>query len=205
MSVLLVGAKGSMGRRYQAILRYLGRKFIACDIESEPEQVESLASRCAGTILASPTDTHAAYIRLLAPLKKPILCEKPVTKNVAELKDLLTELARLETPFRMMNQYRILADRSRIGKSIYDYFRHGNDGLYWDCMQIIGLARGEIRLGESSPVWMCMINGKALSVSHMDAAYLAYTQLWFQRPNQDPGEILATHEKTDQLEREMNG
>lgn len=198
MSVLIIGANGNMGKRYGSILNYLGKEWSGVDIEHNKHYIRDVASKSEGVIVATPTDTHIRIIKDLLPLDKPILCEKPVTKNVTELKELTKGL---KGPFRMVYQYSILVDYIRIGRSHYDYFRHGNDGLSWDCLQVIALARGVPALGEQSPVWRCMINGKSLNLSHMDAAYIAYVQAWFRYPKHDLGEIVAIHEKVDAFDR----
>jgi hypothetical protein len=200
MSILIVGANGNMGKRYGAILTYLGKQWSGVDAEHNRHFVLASARASEGVIIATPTATHAQVIRDVLPAGKPILCEKPVTKNVVELKEILGEA---KTPFRMVYQYQLMVSGSRIGRSHYDYFRHGNDGLVWDCLQIIGLSRGKPDLGEASPVWRCMINGKALNLAHMDAAYIAYVQAWLKYPKQDPGEIIAIHEKVDDFERSL--
>jgi hypothetical protein len=196
MSVLIVGAQGSMGKRYQCILDYLQRPYICVDKIHTLAEIKRDASRASGIIIATPTNTHVNFIREFLPFRKPILCEKPITKDIAELKDLKDEILESKTPFRMTFQYEVLDQPSQNGPSRYNYFRHGNDGLVWDCLQIIGLARSEIKLGEDSPVWSCMMNGKALSLSHMDAAYIAYLQKWFHRPDDSLSKIVQVHEKT---------
>lgn len=197
--ITIVGANGSMGRRYQAIFNYLNIPFQALDALHTLGMVTQAVERSDGVVIATPTATHADFIRALAPLKKPILCEKPVVKDIAELKLLFEVLKDAGTPFRMMYQYSMLARTDRIGPSVYNYFRHGSDGLVWDCLQIIGLARGACHLREDSPVWSCKINGLRVEISHMDAAYIAYIQRWLRIPSQDPGEIIAIHEKTHAL------
>lgn len=196
MSILIVGAQGSMGKRYQCILNYLEKPFECVDQYDELRDIKKIAQRSSGIIIATPTDTHVKYIREFLPYQKPILCEKPITKDISELKALQDEITESKTPFRMMFQYEILADTNRLGASRYNYFRHGNDGLVWDCLQIIGLARGEIKLAETSPVWSCGINGKTLNLAHMDAAYIAYVQRWFFKPDDSLLKILQVHEKT---------
>ncbi len=104
----------------------------------------------------------------------------------------------------MTYQYSLIASKDTIGKSFYNYFRHGNDGLAWDCLQIIGLARGAISLEECSPVWSCVINGRRVPLAAMDAAYIGYVQSWFKNPHQDMGLLQAIHEKTDAYEKEMS-
>jgi hypothetical protein len=196
MSILIVGAHGSMGKRYQAILKYLNREYHCVDKENSAQDIQFMAARSSGIIIATPTDTHVKFVREFLPFRKPILCEKPVTKDIGELRHLRDEIKESGTPFRMMYQYEILGDTLRNGASRYNYFRHGSDGLVWDCLQIIGLARSEVKLEETSPVWSCMINGRALQFSHMDAAYIAYIQRWLHRPDDSLLKIVHAHEKT---------
>jgi hypothetical protein len=199
--ILILGAEGAMGRRYQAILRYLGKPFRCADVRNPEDLVQEMASQAHGLIIATPTATHTQLIRKYLKYGIPILCEKPITKNVAELKELTMDIRRAGSPFRMMQQYSMLMEPRKIGKTQYNYFKHGSDGLIWDCIQIITLARGDVRLGEDSPIWRCMINGKALDLAHMDAAYIGYVQKWLTEPAQDLGEIVAAHEKTAEFQR----
>lgn len=202
MSVLIVGAHGSMGRRYQAIMRYLGREYRCVDKDDTDEHVAEVAKVSSGIILATPTDTHLSMIRRFLPLRRPILCEKPVTKSIDELREVLAEIASAKVPFRMMFQYQMLNDAGRIGDSHYNYFKHGNDGLIWDCLQVIALGRRRVQIRGDSPIWSCKLNGRTLRLDHMDAAYIAYVQKWFNEPKQDTIEILRAHEKTRQMELE---
>lgn len=193
--ILLVGAKGSMGKRYQSILRFLGKDFIGVDKETDDRKRAKLMGECDGVIIATPTESHENLIAEMAPFKKPILCEKPVTKDLGGLIAVTKRLETEGTPFRMMFQYSMLVNPNRIGKTLYNYFRHGQDGIMWDCLQVIGLARGECVLKEDSPVWACMINGQRLSIADMDSAYIAYVQKWFTTPHQDLGAIRGLHER----------
>lgn len=199
MSILILGSNGSMGQRYKSILRFLHRPYVGLDVGYTDEAFKSAAMRAEGVIIATPTDTHAKLIRDLLPFKKPILCEKPVTKDIVELKSLIQDIRLSGTSFRMMLQYELLCDDFRIGPSRYNYFKHGNDGLYWDCIQIIGLSRSTIQIEESSPIWRCMINGKALKIGDMDSAYVGYVQLWLRCPDQSLDKILEFHEKTHDM------
>ncbi len=202
MKVLIIGANGSMGKRYQAIFNYLGVSAILSDKEHGVQAIKSFAGKTDGVVIASPTSTHVEMIRALIPIRKPILCEKPVTKNLTELTEVLKELEGAMVPFRMMYQYSVMTEPNRIGRSYYNFYNHGTDGLIWDCMQIIGLSRGQLELGESSPIWRCMINGQAIKREHMDAAYVAYVQKWIKYPNQSHHEILKIHEKTKLAEKQ---
>lgn len=198
MSILIIGSEGSMGKRYQAILKYLGKSVICVDnLLGTTSGQYNLATRVAdGIIIATPTDTHFKFLIDLIPLQKPLLCEKPVSKEMAELEAISDHLWEHETPFRMMYQYSVLTDPKYSGDSHYNYFRHGSDGLVWDCLQVIGLSKREPALSGISPIWDCAINGEQLALSHMDKAYVDYVDLWFKSPTQDFEEIKEAHYKT---------
>lgn len=187
-----------MGKRYKAILKYLDQTFYCRDLNKWEVSDEQIKEKVDGIIIATPTETHPHYIRKCLSFKKPILCEKPITKNITQLKELFKEIG--DAPFRMMNQYKLLCE-DRKGMSFYDYYKHGNDGLVWDCLQVIGLARGDINLAGESPVWDCTINDKRIQSGYMDQAYVNYVVDWFMEPKQDSSELLEAHIKTDELKR----
>lgn len=201
--ILLVGAAGNMGQRYQAIFRYLKIEYYAVDILQTPNEIRELAKESSGVLIATPTDTHAKLVDLVMMARKPIMCEKPITKNIPELKRILKDCTKNQVPFRMINQYKILtAGPYRSGVSYYDYFKHGNDGLEWDCIQVIQLSKTAPHLSENSPIWKCAINGHNLSLQHMDMAYIEYVRHWLEKPKQDFGEILEAHIKASLLHKE---
>jgi hypothetical protein len=197
--ILIVGANGNMGRRYQAVLRYLKRDFYCVDKDEAVLKVFSVAQRAHGILIATPTATHADYLNLFASLGKPILCEKPFTKNIAECRDLIASLKRQHCRASMVSQYKELLNPASKGPSHYDYYRHGGDGLVWDCIQIVGLAKGPVELKEESPVWNCQINGSKLNLAGMDTAYVQHISKWLRGETQSLDEILDFHEKTHDL------
>ena len=177
--IILIGAKGSMGRRYQAILRHLGQEFSAFDVGEDAQAIEG-ARRSRGVILAPPTQTHAAYCRALADCDAPILCEKPISTDLNEVREALERPA----PFRMMAQYALL-DPKEDGPTMYDYYRPGGDGLIWDCIQLVGLARGSLSLAQTSPIWRCALNGRALRLEEVEEAYVLSVRDWIEWPDQE--------------------
>lgn len=197
MKVLLVGSAGSMGTRYQSILKYIDVPFVPVDKHTTSEEIFRAAEGCDRIILATPTDIHLRCLEIFHRYKVPILCEKPLSKDINELvaiKDLvLSEKIKL----RMVMQYEMLIDPRSHGDSWYNYFRHGSDGLAWDCLQIIGLARfgSKITLEETSPIWTCGINGKTISFSDMDQAYVRFIRHWLEFPLDDISRLYDIHMK----------
>lgn len=208
--IALIGSEGSMGTRYKAILNYLQEPFTSLDtkLEMPKDKIIERAKACEKIIIATPTHTHLEYLRELLPTKKSILCEKPITKSLDQLNELHTFCARSGLKYSMVMQYKELSGlTSEPGRaSSYNYFRSGDDGLAWDCIQIIALARGPISLRNDSPTWECVINGKTQNIRDMDYAYIAMTKKWLEGSlDQSLDEILKAHQKVLEFEASRLG
>lgn len=201
---LIIGSEGSMGKRYQAILRHLGENFSCADIGMPILPKHRICDRY---IVCTPTDTHYNILKSIIPLGKPILCEKPITKSLTALADIFSMCKQYNTQFNMTFQYSELASKDQLsyqvldsGDSSYDYFRTGNDSLIWDCLQIIGLANGPVEIKNDSPIWKCKINGKYLSLADMDGAYVSFVKKWINGEiNQNHDDLYKIHEKVEKM------
>lgn len=209
--IVLVGSNGSMGKRYQAILRHLEKRFLPLDVETSLLGVcEAVKQKdCKGVIIATPTNTHFEYCMALVPFGKPVLCEKPITKNLDELEQILLLAKTYKTPFDMTLQYKKLLsyygadDMCGFEGSHYNFYNHGKDGLVWDCLQTIALAKGFIKLDEKSPIWSCSINGVSLDINKMDRAYVDFVWDWIRNPGQQDFSFLKiAHLKAKKIEDE---
>lgn len=167
--VLLIGNKGNMGQRYSCILRHLGIPFRGFDLGDErtvpiPEKK---------VIIATPTKTHVELLKYVDQwsINRPdVLCEKPVVQTLRQL-DEVKSLKNI-TPYSV-NQYQYLFGvRRSHSKTEFNYFKHGNDGLAWDCFQIITLSTTEVDLKEDSPLWKCQIDDLEHNLQWMDLAYV---------------------------------
>jgi hypothetical protein len=181
--VLVIGANGSMGRRYQAILRYLGIPSRGVDVETSRADRGGLASMSRGVILATPTPTHYALWRAMredTPDRPdlPILCEKPWSTTLREVEAMAADPA----PLAMMAQYVLLDPPRDDGMTIYDYFQSGADGVGWDCLTLLGCARGPVLLKQDSPTWRCTLNGRPLTLDEVLMAYVDLVARWLDNP-----------------------
>ncbi|MBP6151874.1 MAG: Gfo/Idh/MocA family oxidoreductase [Candidatus Methylopumilus sp.] len=168
-SIFIVGIEGNMGRRYAAIAKYLGIDCSGCDIHSS--RVERMAPKDALVIIATPTPCHLAdCLKYLSTNENDVLCEKPIVKSEQALKTLAElNLDRLY----MVNNYCFAETIDRSGKiTFYDYYNSGKDGLAWDCIQLIGLAKNEIELYNKRPFWTCIINGAEIDRNSIDRSYV---------------------------------
>ena len=194
---LLIGSEGSMGQRYKSILKHLGVSFDCWDLKVVPKYEIGHYHRF---IVATPTDTHYNIVMGLSTYGKPILCEKPFSKNLYEVKDMLDVPCYID----QVMQYKYLVYAGDTGRSKYNYFRHGNDGLVWDCFQIVALANGSIDIAETSPIWTCAINGRNLNLSEMDSAYILQVQDFLREKPVDRLDIYRNHKKVKEYENLWN-
>lgn len=163
-----------MGRRYKAILSYLKEPFRCMDLKIGPPDIP--IGEFDRYIIATPTSTHLGWVMELDHYEKPILCEKPLSKDMGEVMQILG----CKSPLTMQMQYLQLVGPNDVGHSSYNYFHHGSDGLVWDCFQIVALAAGSASLAETSPIWQCTINGRQLQRQTMDSAYVNYVSRWLR-------------------------
>jgi hypothetical protein len=127
--------------------------------------------------------------------RKPILCEKPFTDDLGELSRFLDWAGKSQVNLQMVNQYRYIPHLGANALTYYDYYHSGTDGLAWDCISLIALARGSIMLHNRSPVWECIINGQHLSLRAVQEAYVEMLVHWLATPKQDLKYIYDAHRK----------
>ena len=200
MKICLVGGRGNMASRYRAILRMFGHETVSWDLDEKPDlgSVDRF-------IVCTPTPTHFDVLMEIIPLGKPVLCEKPVSTVPEELETIGIRAQLYDTPVQMVMQYIFLWNPKSDGPSHYDYFKHGPDGVPWDMMQCVAMARGEVSLGEESPIWDCVINGQRLNIAAMDFAYVEMIKHWLADPTDQPWEFIATaHRKVHEYAAKEN-
>ena len=205
--VVLFGARGSMGQRYRAIFRYLGVPVVPVDIADGPivwPLVWGEVRSSRGVVFATPTSTHGPLMNQLVSADAsrgwhvPILCEKPIAAAAGLVAMFLTGPNAILGPFAMMCQYQMLDDGLTEGVTRYDYFRSGQDGLAWDCISLLALARGDVVLLNDAPVWECVLNGRRLTLGDVERAYVDFVARWLREPEfQDRAWLVRAHEKAE--------
>ena len=195
---LILGSRGGMGRRYTAILRHLGIEPVLFDLGDRlPVDFDSV-------IVATPTAAHLNNIEDFAFCGVPILCEKPIATNVRQAIRACNLAASCGFDLEMVNQYAFIKGTPTQWPDLtsYNFYNHGRDGLYWDCINIIKHARDYVRVSNDSPVWKCMINGQKLNIGLMDRAYIEMIKDWLANLKQptDYAGIWRAHKKVHDLE-----
>jgi hypothetical protein len=208
-TVCVIGANGNMGRRYMAIMGQMWPSgFGGVDI-GEP------MPRASHYIIATPTGTHLDVLAKVIDEHGTngdlnILIEKPVTKNPDHFDFVLGT----KNKIYMANQYAYAFPSGPKPKfdtedTEYNYYNSGNDGIGWDCIQLLHLATGPVELKKDSAVWRCKINGRWLRREMIDHLYIrmikdflsgnkAYGRLW------GPEDIIAAHKKALQYEKSID-
>lgn len=203
MKVFILGHGGNMGHRYKTILRFLGHSAAGYD-KAAGKLGNFDIEEADRVIIATPTVSHAGDLHLVIPYRKPILCEKPVSTDRHALNDILTFADTHSTLVSMVSQYDHMPfSRAKADLTKYDYFKHGGDGLYWDCINIIYHAKGRIALNNTSPIWRCSINGDPLNLADIDYSYIKMLDEWTANPQCGSDRIWAAHEKVRKLEAEQ--
>ena len=206
MKIAVIGAHGNMGLRYRVILNYLGVKVVPIDIGTPQEDL----GNCDAFLIATPTDTHIKLINYYAMFEKPILCEKPLSFEVEDVKEICKSR---KLKLRMINQYeyfevqrkanlkdiKVLRIEDGSPKTSYNYYKSGGDGLLWDCINIIGLAQGTVDLSNESPIWKCTLNGIPLDLADMDLAYIWNLRHWMEKFDDNKRYIVQAHERVEEF------
>jgi len=88
MRVLVVGARGNMGLRYSAIVRYLHHDLIEYD-KAIPGCTYPVKADYDAVIIATPIPEHVYFCKMGVADGKPTLCEKPITTDTKALRELV--------------------------------------------------------------------------------------------------------------------
>jgi hypothetical protein len=195
--ITLVGYKGNMGRRYASILDYLGITWYGVDIndKKDPHPLSE------GIIIATPTESHPSCIAQWSRFNLPILCEKPVCRTKDQLDYLLKTVA---APLQMINQYKFYSNYQEIDKgesTQVNYYNTGTDGLVWDCINLIGLAKEDVHLYNTSPIWKIMLNGTFLDKRFIDNVYIDNIETWANNPIDGKEYIKHAHNRIFEYEK----
>lgn len=202
--ILLIGSEGSMGKRYQAILKHLNIPFFCRDVNSKTTLIDDILN-ADKFIVATPTDMHERILNAILAYGEggDVLCEKPIAKCSKVVSSLFNKFDESNVKLNMVFQYGEIARKTdEIKNTSYDYFRTGNDGLAWDCLQILALASGPVSISNKSPIWKCTINDQELSIQSMDYAYISFIKKWLKGELRQSFEwIIDCHKKVEEYVR----
>ena len=200
MKILVIGDMGNMGQRYVAILKWIGKhcqhdvdvEVLGWDKKRTPRSTVNRAiAKCDRVIIATPTNTHIDMATRCAKLGKDFLCEKPLDKNPNRIAELASLCRRNGVDGRMVCNWAFTRSvpqeiemwKPHSARIDYHNFRSGNDGLEWDCIQLIFLAKkGRCRLSLDLPWCDTSINGAHINAADIEQSYVSMIKTWFKKP-----------------------
>lgn len=174
-NVTIIGANGNMGTRYRLILErfHPDARVFTFDANDAVGKIVHAARHSDKVIIATPTKSHIAVLKVLCEsLDRPIdiLCEKPVVTSESDFQKLVA--LEKKANIYMVNNYAYCLMASKLEKATrYHYYNSGNDGLVWDCIQLIHMAKGNIDIDRTRPIWLCEINGNKIKREEIDITY----------------------------------
>jgi hypothetical protein len=189
MNILLVGGLGSIGRRYHCILeKHLGYKVDVYDTANFALNT-LIGKEYDGVIICTPTDQHYNSFLSFRRFSKKILIEKPVSKNLEEIKEIQKIVKKEKIDVRMVCNYKFVMN----GKlpRYYNYYNTGRDGLYWDLIQLLYL-NPRIEIETDSYYWnlktcnrMKMDRGEeTISYRDLELGYYDMLETWIKHPEE---------------------
>jgi len=205
--VFIAGWLGNMGQRYLAVLKFLGIPYCGLDVPPEwtpnagnPNWLNKAeVSEATHILVATPTHTHYDVLKEYLGWGLPVLCEKPVIKDIGLLEEIIAMYSKKGVPLTMLNQYKYMTKPTDQGETYYNYFRTGGDGLHWDCINLIGLAKGKVEIGNVNPIWTCCINGRWLSPDNIDESYINMMADWVENPKSNAAYMLRAHKRVKEM------
>jgi hypothetical protein len=201
-----------------AILKHLRVEAKGVDIETPPVAVIRLVKEAKGVIVATPTPTHFPILRKLynEGAKTPILCEKPLSTNMNQVKDIIEKFTH-KMPLTMVKQYDYveyteptflsgIRFEDKTYRNYYNFYNTGKDGLKWDCIHFMRQKPENLLLKNDSPTWDCIIKGFRVDAESMHRAYIRMVKDWLEFPeSEDYIDLLDAHELANSLEVKQDG
>ena len=173
MDVLVLGSKGSTGKRYASILKSMGHTVCECDIgDSVPADVKK-------AVIATPTGLHVQHIEELVDMGyNKILCEKPISYIPAEIESLKS----LPAEINMVNNWcysGAICFAPGMNSIYYDNKHSGNEETLWNCIQLVYLAGDNtLTITEDSEKMLCQFNFQWISFDNIEWSYKTMLEMW---------------------------
>lgn len=178
--ILLIGSEGSIGRRYRAVLEALGIPYRGKEKE-DPWDFSCITK----AIIASPTFLHFDHASKVAAEGIPFLCEKPMCFE----SNLIRRLQKTTYKGFVVNNWAQLAWNADLPSSpkkiTYDFYNTGRDGLLWDTIQLIYLAKiynAELSVDTRSYFWDAHFDQTPIPYREIEHSYAQMvSSFWYER------------------------
>lgn len=136
MKALLIGSKGSIGKRRMSILQDLNVDVMGVD--KETEVLPSLIRKFDCIFICSPNDVHMQHVLYAIQENKPFFCEKPLAPTARDGHYIGSHLVNSELVnmvacnIRFTDEYQYIKKAvSNIGRPLYTFAEFGYYLPYW--------------------------------------------------------------------------
>jgi hypothetical protein len=182
--ILIIGNKGSTGKRYSSILKMLGAEIEEYDIIHYRNNKKLPKGELC--IIACPTNLHCYFAsKALDKGYKKILVEKPFSKSLEEIEKIMDTQGdadiRVICNWKFSSFSELLPEDNQIS---YNFYNHGNDDEpLWDLCQLVYLQKDyDLDFGYDSPFFTCSINGFNIGLWDIEKSYYRMLISWLVSP-----------------------
>lgn len=183
--IAVIGSEGSMGRRYSRLLPLMGVEPVKIDVALN-DSPDLSAADVVGAIIATPTACHLEMVEKCCDLGIHFLCEKPVVTSSQGTEEAERMEREANVVGYVVSNWAYTRDKSgdtvwekKSHSVTYNNVRHGQDGLFWDCCQLIYLARDHSpTLLETAPFLDAEIDGQRIDVDDIELSYALMLRDW---------------------------
>jgi hypothetical protein len=177
MKVLVIGSRGNMGRRFSAIIRHLGHDLLEYDPPAAPYMPDF--KECDACIIATPVVGHMPYLKTIMPVK-PVLCEKPLSFDLAQVKAAASYAGKQGCAAYMVNNWAFVGHHREPmseGSIVVNTWNTGTDGD-WDLIQPLYLVEdiSNFECVRKYPWLSVAINGVGYGRDDFDISYVEMVQ-----------------------------
>lgn len=179
---LVIGALGSIGRRYVQILENMKCEVYQSDIKTaSTPTIEWINNHgIMRIVVASPTFTHLKYASYLSGSKAFVLVEKPIIISKDEY-----EIFPKKENIRMVSNWLWLPGINPAPGTntiYYDYFDQGKEKYEYNMAQPIYLGDKHSAFKSKSTIFRCFINSIQVFIEDVQRSYVNMVDMWIKNP-----------------------
>lgn len=175
--VLIIGSKGNIGRRYVSIMQTYNIDGYEYDIINIKESVHDLIDKSTHVLIATPPESHVHYINLALSKGKYVLCEKPISYNLDDIKYLHNhpnkDKLNMVCNWIFLPQYDIILQPNSYTIE-YNWFYYGKNA--WDLIQPLYLSHTFTY--HSYPLFSVKVDNEMFTQQDFNYSYLKMIKAW---------------------------
>jgi hypothetical protein len=181
VKVMIIGAKGSIGRRYMYGLTGMGIPHRGWDIR---DRGLLDCSGCTHALVATPTSTHHAVVHELLTHwhdVRNILVEKPLSDSVKSATSMVDNAQKFGVNLHCVCNWRFCRDvllKPKSHKIVYRTLTLGSEELWMNACQIVHYAKKNKPNLNMGDLWVCSIDDSPVMYEDVQMSYRHMLHDW---------------------------